>query len=73
MVYWKLVLSILIELKGSTAYSYLFRVAYTQGIHILEAKNQRTDIENTLREAYEEYLALENAGKKICTTEVDSY
>ena len=59
--------------KGSTAYSYLFRVAYTQGIHVLEAKNQRTDIENTLREAYDDYLALENAGKKICTTEVDSY
>lgn len=56
---------------GSTAYSYYFRLAYTSMIHVLESKNRRTEIENVLREAYDDYMLEKTNGKKICTTETE--
>jgi hypothetical protein len=34
--------------KGSKFYSYLFRCMYTQGIHVLESKNKRSDLQTNL-------------------------
>ena len=53
--------------KGSTAYSYLFRIAYTQGIHVLEAKNKRKELDDILIETYNDYLNTELSGRKVCT------
>ena len=37
--------------KGSKYYSYLFRCMYTNGIHVLEAKNKRVELQERLTES----------------------
>ena len=36
--------------RGSTAYSYAFRICYTAGIHVLERKNRRNELVSNLIE-----------------------
>lgn len=50
--------------RGSTGYSYAFRLCYTSMIHVLERMNQRNDINQKLEEAY--YDMAENCGHKVC-------
>ena len=57
--------------RGSSAYSYYFRLAYTSMIHVLEDKNQRTELENSLHEAYDEYMLEKTNGMKVCTKETE--
>lgn len=58
--------------KGSTAYSYCYRCQYTNMIHVLERHNAEKKLIEQLKEAYAEELALENAGHKVCTMNVDN-
>lgn len=57
--------------KGSTWYSYLFRVMYTNGVHVLQHYNDEHDFVEKMNEYLEEALALENCGKKVCTVNHD--
>lgn len=57
--------------KGSTWYSYLFRVMYTNGVHVLQHYNDERDFVEKMNEYLEEALALENSGKKVCTVNHD--
>lgn len=58
--------------KGSTWYSYLFRVMYTNGVHVLERHNAEKEFMEKVKEAYEEQLSIENSGRKTCTTNIDN-
>lgn len=49
--------------KGSTAYAYAFRIAYTNMIHVLERMNNRKEIGEKLEEMY--YDMQENTGHKV--------
>lgn len=53
------------ETRGSTFYSYLFRIFYVNAIHVLERNNAERKFLETLKELYEEELALENSCRKI--------
>lgn len=57
--------------KGSTWYSYLFRVMYTNGVHVLQHYNDERDFVEKMNEYLEDELAIENAGKKICTMNIN--
>lgn len=56
--------------KGSTAYSYCFRVGYTACVHVLEKMNAEKEFINNLKELVEEELALMNSARKVCTSEI---
>lgn len=56
--------------KGSTAYSYAFRIGYTTCVHVLQRHNAEREFMEQIKEAYEEELALENAGHKVCTKNI---
>lgn len=45
--------------RGSTAYSYAFRIAYVAGIHVLERKNIENDLFESLEESYLSNLVIE--------------
>ena len=49
--------------RGSTAYSYAFRICYTNMIHVLERMNVRKDIAERLQEMYEDMQ--EDTGHKV--------
>lgn len=55
--------------KGSAAYSYAFRIGYCAAIKVLERYNKEREFYATLREEFEEQLALENSAKKVVTNE----
>lgn len=57
--------------KGSKAFSYAFRIAYTSAMNTLEKKNKRIDMMKELEIAYDEYMAIENAGHKVTNVNLD--
>lgn len=56
--------------KGK-AYSYSFRLCYVECVHVLERNNAEREFLDKMNEYLDEYLAIENSGKKICTTNSD--
>ncbi len=55
--------------KGSTAYSYAFRICYTSMIHVLERMNKRRDLDANLEEMYNDYCL--DCGHKVVNENVD--
>ena len=53
------------EKRGSTAYSYAFRICYTSMIHVLERMNQRNNLDLTIEEMYNDYSL--DCGHKVNT------
>lgn len=53
------------ENRGSTAYSYAFRICYTSMIHVLERMNQRNNLDLTIEELYNDYSL--DCGHKVNT------
>lgn len=51
--------------KGSTAYAYAFRIAYTAGIHVLERLNMRRELNSNLIENAEDLIP--DCGHKVST------
>lgn len=52
-------------LRGSTAYAYAFRIAYTAGIHVLERLNMRRELDSNLIENAEDLIP--DCGHKVTT------
>ena len=53
--------------RGSTAYAYAFRIAYTAGIHVLERLNMRRELDSNLIENTEDLIL--DCGHKVVTSE----
>lgn len=51
--------------RGSTAYAYAFRIAYTAGIHVLERLNMRRELDSNLIENAEDLIP--DCGHKVTT------
>lgn len=58
-----------VRTKGSTAYSYAFRICYTSMIHVLERMDKRRDLDANLEEMYNDYCL--DCGHKVVNENVD--
>lgn len=54
--------------KGSTAYSYAFRIAYTACVHVLKEHNMQKKIIEKLKEQMLEEMRLNNVNAKVNTS-----
>lgn len=55
--------------KGSSAYSYAFRICYTSMIHVLERMDKRNEIDNNLEEMYNDYCL--DCGHKVVNENIE--
>lgn len=60
------------ETRGSIFYSYLFRIFYTNAIHILQRNNAEKQMMETLESDYNELLCADRCGKKVCNINIDN-